>query len=452
MKVLKFPKNFLWGTATSSYQIEGAWNEDGKGISNWDVFTHKMENIKDKTTGDVACDHYHRYKEDVKLMKRLSCNAYRFSISWPRILPEGKGKINQKGLDFYDRLVDELMKNEITPFVTLYHWDTPYSLEKNGGWYNRDMAFYFSDYVEKVVSKLSDRVNFWITINEPIVVYTMGHVLGEQPPCDKKIFKSLIVPHHLLLAHGMAVEKIKSISRKSKVGITNAFIAIYPASTKKVDIRATEIAKDYMYRLFMDPIYKKKYPRSFEKNPLFKLKTEKYFEEDMKKISLQTDFLGVNYYTRLLIKHTLNPFIPFMPVKAEDSGIKKTDMGWEVYPRGFFYLLTSIKNDYNSPEIYITENGAAYKDRVKKGKIIDIDRIDYIREHLIALNKAIKEGIKVKGYFVWSLMDNFEWVEGLEKRFGLIYIDYKNNQKRIIKESGYWYSKVCKNNSVLLEE
>ncbi len=449
MSEIVFPEGFLWGTATSSYQIEGAYNEDGKGLSNWDVFSHKPGKIKDGTTGDVACDHYHRYEEDIKLMKELGYKAYRFSISWPRIYPEGKGKINEKGLDFYKRLTDKLLENNIIPFPTIYHWDMPYVIEKKGGWYKRETAFYLADYAETVINALKDKIKFWITLNEPIVVYLLAHVLGEHPPAHKKFIKSLIIPHHLLLSHGLIVERIRAISSGLMTGITNAFIAAYPSTNDEGDILATEKAKDYMYRLFMDPIYKGKYPESFEKNIFFKLKVGKYLEGDLKLISQKTDFLGVNYYTRLLIKRSSAPFIKFIPIRAKYPGIKNTDMGWEVYPEGLYDLLISIKKDYNNPVIYITENGAAYKDEVVNGEVIDNERLEYIKQHLIAVKKAIDDGVNLKGYFVWSFMDNFEWVEGLSKRFGLVYVDY-TTQKRIVKKSGYWYGEVAKKNKIIL--
>ncbi|MGC8765951.1 MAG: GH1 family beta-glucosidase [Brevinematia bacterium] len=449
MSKIRFPDGFLWGTATSSYQIEGAWNEDGKGLSNWDVFSHKKGKIKDNTTGDVACDHYHLYKEDVKLMKELGYKAYRFSISWPRIFPEGKGKVNQKGIDFYKRLVEELIKADIVPFATLYHWDLPLELEKKGEWYKRELAFYYADYVERIVKELKDGVTYWITLNEPIVTYFMAHIFGAHPPAHKKPFKSLIIPHNLLLAHGLAVERIRNISPRLKVGITNAFMMAYPATNDENDIKATEKAKDYMLRLFMDPIYKAKYPQAFEKNRFFLWKVEKYLEEDLKIISQKTDFLGVNYYTRLLIKHSKNPFTGFMPIQAKYTGIKLTDMGWEVYPEGFYDLFMTIKNEYNNPRVYVTENGAAYKDEVKNGTVEDNERLEYIKSHILSMYKAVKEGADIRGYFVWSFMDNFEWNEGLSKRFGLVYVDYQT-QKRIVKKSGYWYGEISKTNTLKL--
>ncbi|MCX7820884.1 MAG: GH1 family beta-glucosidase [Brevinematales bacterium] len=451
MKEIKFPEGFLWGTATSSYQIEGAWNEDGKGLSNWDVFSHKKGKIKDGTTGDIACDHYHRYKEDIKLMKELGYKAYRFSISWPRIFPDGKGKLNEKGLDFYKNLVDELLNNDIVPFPTLYHWDMPYSIEKQGGWYKRETAFLLSDYAEKVIMTLGDRVTNWITLNEPIVVYLLAHLFGQHPPAHKKFIRSLVVPHHLLLSHGLIVQRARAISSKLKIGITNAFMGIYPGTNDEEDIIAADKMKNYTYRLFMDPIFKGKYPENFAKNFFFKLKLKKFYEEDIKIISEKIDFLGVNYYTRLLVRKPSIPFIKFMPIKAKYPGIRNTDMGWEVYPEGLYDLLIDIKKEYNNPIIYITENGAAYKDKVVNGEVDDKERIEYIKEHILMLDKAIKDGVNLKGYFVWSFMDNFEWTEGLSKRFGLVYVDYPT-QKRIVKRSGYWYSEIAKSNKLILEE
>ncbi len=451
MKEIIFPEGFIWGTATSSYQIEGAYNEDGKGLSNWDIFSHKKGKIKDGTTGDVACDHYHNYKDDIKLMKELGYKAYRFSISWPRIFPEGKGKLNEKGLDFYKNLVDELLKYDIIPFPTIYHWDMPYVIEKQGGWYKRDTAFLLADYAERVINTLADRVENWITLNEPIVVYLLAHVFGQHPPAHRKFIKSLIVPHHLLLSHGLIVQRSRAISSKIRIGITNAFMGIYPATNDEEDILAVDKMKNYSYRLFMDPIFKAKYPEVFEKNFFFKSKVKKHYENDIKIISEKIDFLGVNYYTRLLVKKANSPFIKFMPIQAKYPGIKKTDMGWEIYPEGLYDLLLEIKRDYNNPPIYITENGAAYKDEVVDGNVNDVERIEYIKNHIIMLDKAINEGVNLKGYFVWSFMDNFEWNEGLSKRFGLVYIDYPT-QKRIVKKSGYWYGHIAQSNKLILEE
>lgn len=451
MGKISFPENFIWGTATSAYQIEGAWNEDGKGLSIWDVFAHQKGRILDGTTGDVACDHYHRYKEDIGLMKELGYKAYRFSISWPRVLPEGRGKINEKGLDFYKRLVDELLKNGIIPFVTLYHWDLPQTLHKEGGWYNRNTAFYFADYAERVVNALKDRVLYWITLNEPMVVYFLGYVIGQHAPGHKKFLKSFIVPHHLLLSHGLALERIRAISTNLKVGITNAYLGVYPATNDEFDIRACEIAKDYILRLFTHPVFKGEYPDSLKRNIIFKWKKSKGFEEDIKIISNKVDFLGVNYYTRILIKHSRNPLIPFKLIQPKYPGIELTDMNWEVYPQGLYDLLTELKKEYDNPVIYITENGAAYKDVISNGKIYDRERIAYIKKHLVELNRAIKDGVDVRGYFVWSFMDNFEWTFGISKRFGLIYVDYET-QNRIVKESGYWYGELCKNNFFIMEE
>lgn len=451
MKELKFPEGFIWGTATSSYQIEGAWNEDGKGLSNWDVFSHKKGKIKDGTTGDIACDHYHRYKEDIKLMKELGYKAYRFSISWPRVFPEGKSKLNEKGLDFYKNLVDELLKNDIIPFPTIYHWDIPYVLEKQGGWYKRDTAFLLADYAEKVIKTLGDRVDYWITLNEPIVVYLLGHLFGQHPPAHKNFIKSFVVPHNLLLSHGLIVKRARAISSKLKIGITNAFMGVYPGTNDEEDILAADKMKNYTHRLFMDPIFKAKYPENIEKNFLFKLKPKKHYDEDMKIISEKIDFLGVNYYTRLLVRKGNNPFIKFMPIQPKYPGIKKTDMGWEVYPEGLYDLLKEIKENYNNPVIYITENGAAYKDELINGEVNDQERLEYIRDHIIMLDRAIKDGVNLKGYFVWSFIDNFEWTEGISKRFGLVYIDYPT-QKRIVKKSGYWYSEIANSNKLILEE
>jgi beta-glucosidase len=411
MSVVSFPKSFRFGTATASYQIEGAWNEDGKGLSIWDNFTHKKGKILDKSNGDIACDHYHLYKDDFKLMKKLNFKNYRFSISWPRIIPDGKVSINQKGIDFYKKLVDEMLKNKIEPFVTLYHWDLPQSLQDKGGWYNPDTSKYFADYVGIIVKELKDKVTYWATFNEPSVIFILGHVTGEHAPGYKNLFRAFLVPHNLLMAHGFAVQQIRSISKKLKAGIVNNFTTFYPYSPK--DIKSADIANSYSVRLFMDTIFKKKYPDLIEKRIHFFNKNIK--QEDFDVISTPIDYEGVRF----------------------------TDMGWEIYPDAFYDLLMKIKNEYGNPEVFVTENGAAFKDNLVKGKINDIERIDYLKKYIQAMNKALKEGANIKGYFVWSFMDNFEWAFGYTKRFGVVYVDY-TTQERIVKESGLWYSRLCR--------
>jgi len=445
-KILKFPESFLWGTATASYQIEGAYDEEGKGESIWDHFSHIPGRIYGEETGDVACDHYHRYKEDVENMKKLDLKAYRFSISWPRVIPQGKGKVNPAGLDFYDHLVDELLEADIEPFVTLYHWDLPQALQEEGGWENRDIAGYFADYTALVAHRLKDRVHHWITHNEPWVVSFLGHAFGTHAPGIMDFSCALQVSHHLLLSHGRAQEVLKNLGdENTQVGITLNLHPVYPASRREEDIKAAKRCDGHLNRWFLDPIFKGAYPPDMLE--YYQDKIPRIFPGDMSIISRKVDFLGVNYYSRWIIKD--NPKERILKLSfSKPQDAEYTDMGWEIYPQGIYEILKRVQDDYSPPAIYITENGAAFPDKLdEEGKVKDDQRISYLREHISFAHKAIEEGVRLKGYFVWSLMDNFEWAWGYSKRFGLIYMDYPT-QKRIFKESAYWYKRVIENNGI----
>lgn len=445
-KLLKFPDNFLWGTATASYQIEGAWDEDGKGESIWDYFSHIPRKIYGEDTGDVACDHYHRYKEDVENMKKIGLKAYRFSISWPRIIPEGKGKVNKTGLDFYDRLVDALLKADIEPFITLYHWDLPQALQEEGGWQNRDIVGYFADYAALIAHCLGDRVHHWITHNEPWVVSFLGQAYGVHAPGIMDFSGALQVSHHLLLSHGRVVELLKNLGdEKTKVGITLNLHPVYPVSKKEEDIEAAKRCDGYLNRWFLDPVFKGAYPPDMLE--YYQDKAPQILPGDMSTISRKVDFVGVNYYSRWIVKD--NPRGKILKLSfSKPEEAQYTDMEWEIYPRGIYEILRRVQEDYSPRAIYITENGAAFPDRLdKEGKLKDEKRIDYLREHILFAHKAIEDGVRLKGYFVWSLMDNFEWAYGYSKRFGLIYTDYPT-QRRIFKESASWYKRVIKNNGI----
>ncbi len=437
MSKLEFPKGFLWGTATASYQIEGSPLEDGAGPSIWHRFSHTPGNIANGDTGDVACDHYHRYREDVKIMKELGLKAYRFSIAWPRIFPEGKGRINTKGLDFYKRLVDELLANEITPFITLYHWDLPSALQDIGGWTNPDIAGWFSDYADYLFQELGDKVKHWITLNEPWVTAVIAHVWGVHAPGMKDIYAGFRVVHNELRAHSEAVRAFRAEGIDGKIGITLSNHSQEPASDDPEDVEATEIAHEYVnYPLFLEPIYKGEYP-----NHLIKVAEEffpKDYEKDLPYIKEPIDFVGINYYSGGLVRR--DPEAPF-GIKMEKMGLPMTEMGWEIYPKGLYIILKGLQDTYNPEEVYITENGAAFDDIVEDGKVHDKDRIEYLREHFKMAHKAMEDGVKLKGYFVWSLLDNFEWAHGYSKRFGIVYVDYPT-QKRILKDSALWYKEV----------
>ncbi|MCP4603533.1 MAG: beta-glucosidase [Proteobacteria bacterium] len=451
-KDLRFPEQFLFGTATAAYQIEGAWQEDGKGQSIWDTFVHKKNKIKGGDTGDIACDHYHRFKGDVGIMKELALNAYRFSISWPRIFPEGSGKPNQKGLDFYKSLVDELLNANIQPMPTLYHWDLPLALHKKGGWANREIAKWFSDYAETMARNLGDRVKNWITLNEPWMFTMLGYMLGMHAPGKMNPWKYFKAVHHSMLGHGMAVRAIKAQSSNSKVGITLSLVPVYPKNKSRLNMLAAEYADQAMNRLYLDPIFFGKYPKAFMRRSMFL--TPKIKQGDMDIISTPIDFLGINNYSKVTVK-----FVPwllgfyFYPLdmeppkdkegEFEKNGLKYTAMGWEIYPNSIYEILMRIKNEYGNPLMFITENGAAFNDKIKDNAVHDPKRISFLNDYLNSVKKAIDQGANCMGYFVWTFTDNFEWGEGYSKRFGIVYVDF-NSQKRIIKDSGYWYRDLIK--------
>ncbi|MFN8446173.1 MAG: GH1 family beta-glucosidase [Caldilineaceae bacterium] len=440
-----FPKDFLWGVATASYQIEGAWNEDGKGESIWDRFTHTPGKIIDDSNGDVACDHYHRWVEDVALMKSLNIQAYRFSIGWPRILPQGRGTVNQAGLDFYSKLVDGLLEKGITPYVTLYHWDLPQALQDQGGWPQRATAEAFVEYTDVVTRHLGDRVKHWITHNEPWCVAFLSHQIGEHAPGWHDWPAAIRASHHVLLSHGWAVPVIRQNSSGAEVGITLNFTDFVPASASDADAWAARHADGYFNRWFLDAVYGRHYPADMVADYMVMghLPNGLDFIEDgdMAAIAVRTDFLGVNYYTREVIRHPQAPDnLPqshFPPSKEE-----LTEMGWEVYPEGLYKLLNRLHFDYPVRKLYVTENGCSYLDGPDaNGKVNDQRRIDYLRSHFLASRQAIDNGVPLAGYFVWSLMDNFEWAKGYQQRFGVVWVDYAT-QQRIPKASALWYKDV----------
>ncbi|MGZ3716135.1 MAG: GH1 family beta-glucosidase [Ktedonobacterales bacterium] len=444
-----FPEGFVWGAATSAYQIEGATDEDGRGESIWDRFCHTPGTIVDGSTGDVACDHYLRWQDDLNLIQRLGLKAYRFSIAWPRMLPEGYGRVNAAGLDFYERLVDGLLARGVQPFATLYHWDLPQVLEDRGGWRNRDTARFFADFAYLMARRLGDRVGHWITHNEPWIVTYFGHVTGEMAPGLHD--RALIGPvaHHLLLSHGLAVQAIRSVvSPTTQVGITLSVTHIEPVSDREEDVQAAHLSDTFSHRLFLDPLYRGKYPD--EVAPL--LSEELVRPGDLDAISAPIDFLGLNYYTRTLVRaRGGDPLDPeTVPPKQPKGSL--TTMGFEVYPEGLYMLLHRIQDEYAPRKLYITENGAAYPDTLtKRGEVHDTKRITYLREHMLAARAALAEGVRLQGYFVWSLMDNFEWAKGYTQRFGIVYVDFPT-QRRIVKASGQFVSRVAATNGGYLQE
>lgn len=439
MTPIKFPANFLWGAATASYQIEGAWNEDGKGESIWDRFSHTPGKISDKSTGDVACDHYHRWPEDIALMRQLGLKAYRFSISWPRILPNGLGRVNLPGLDFYDRLTDALLAANIEPFVTLHHWDLPQALFETGGWTNRNTLYSFADYATLVAKRLGDRIKRWTTFNEPSVIAWNGYADGEHAPGERDEAKARQVAHHLMVAHGLAAQALRGVDSNLEVGIVLSQWGVEPASDDPADVAAAQHEWNANNTVFLHPLFTGQYhPETIDS---LQGQLPQILPGDMALIAQKLDFLGINSYSRSVIsaKHGRLQNIP---------GSEYTEMGWEVCAPAFRRMLVKIHNDYRLPPIYITENGAAFKDEVAPdGKIHDERRLDYLRQHFTQVRLAMQEGVDIRGYFVWSLMDNFEWAHGYTKRFGIIHVDYET-QKRAIKDSGEWYASVIRNNAV----
>ena len=445
---IKFPETFLWGAATASYQIEGAAYEDGKGESIWDRFCHTPGKIEGGDTGDEACDHYHRCGDDLAIMKQIGLKAYRFSVSWPRIFPKGGGSLNRSGLEFYERLVDGLLADEITPAVTLYHWDLPQALQEREGWLNRDTVEYFTDYAATLFQRLGDRVPLWITHNEPWVTAFLGHAMGVHAPGIKDYAKAIQVSHNLLLSHAKAVQIFRDLNREdSRIGISLNLSPVSSASDSDEDERAAVLGDGYLNRWFLDPVFKGSYPQD-----LLDIYSERgcapeIQADDMNLLAESPiDFLGVNYYFRQIAKAPSNNESLYDQTKPD--GAEFTEMNWEIYPEGLWDMLTRLDRDYDHPALYVTESGAAFKDDVEKDGIVqDEDRIRYLRDHFMQAHRAIEQGVDLRGYFVWSLMDNFEWALGYSKRFGIVHVDYEN-QERSLKKSALWYRDVIETGTV----
>ncbi|HOP74320.1 MAG TPA: GH1 family beta-glucosidase [Bacillota bacterium] len=430
-----FPPDFLWGTATASYQIEGAVHEDGRGLSIWDTFSHTPGKIANGDTGDVACDHYHRFETDIHIMKEIGLNAYRASITWSRILPDGKGQLNRKGIDFYNRLTDTLLDAGIQPMYTLFHWDLPEGLQKLGGWANRDLTEYFRDYCAIIFQHLGDRVHYWITLNEPSVHTYLGHLYGTHAPGLTDWKTATQTAHHLLVAHGLAVQAFREGGFPGSIGITLNINHFEAAGDTAEHRQAAQRMDGLWNRWYLDPLFKQSYPAD-----IWELYENHRFTPSMKAgdlalISQPLDFLGINYYYREIIH--ADPTIPVLQASASSPPPPITAMGWEIFPDGLYHVLTRIKREYTSIPIYITENGAAFPDVLQNGTVQDTPRIDYLKKHFQAAAEALAAGVDLRGYFIWSLLDNFEWACGYEKRFGIIYIDYAT-QQRYWKQSAYW--------------
>ena len=446
--LLKFPDNFLWGTATCAYQIEGAVNEDGRGESIWDVFSHTPGKILNGDNGDVACDHYHRWQEDIQLMKSLGLKSYRFSIAWPRILPEGFGKINQPGLDFYNRLIDGLLEAGIQPLATLYHWDLPTALE--GAWLNRSTADAFAEYTGLAAKHFGDRVKMWFTINEPWCASHLSYTFGEHAPGMKDRSKGILAAHHVLLAHGVAVKELRKAVSDAQIGIVLNMSPIHNDPDAPVSEDGIRFMDGELIRWFTDPIYGRGYPQDMLEDyvrmgVLNSVEPEFIQPSDMELIAQETDLLGINYYTRMFVSTKSEGF------HSENRDVPKTDMGWELYPEGLYEILERVNREYHPKQLMVTENGASYADGPEEtGRVHDQRRIDYLDSHISQIWRAIQAGVPVSGYLVWSLMDNFEWARGYSQRFGIIHVYYQT-QKRTIKDSAYWYRDVIKRNGLFVD-
>lgn len=429
------PADFLWGAATAAYQIEGAVGEDGRGPTVWDTFAHTPGKIERGETGDSACDHYHRWQPDVARMAMLGLRAYRFSIAWSRILPSGEGAVNAAGLDFYDRLVDALLAKQITPMVTLFHWDLPQALQDKGGWLNRDTSAYLGAYADVVTRRLGDRVRHWITLNEPFIHTYYGHVEGVHAPGTTGLEHAIPVMHHLLLGHGLALQSIRANVADAQVGVAFSLAKIEPASERVEDAAAVDIADAFVNTFCLDPIVRGQYSpviSSFVSAGLVR-------DDDMAIIGAPIDIIGVNYYQRVLVRaSTVLPGFEQVPPESNDL----TEMGNEVYPAGLDYWLRRTDADYPGHTIMVTENGVSFPDHLEPtGAVHDSRRTAYLRAHIQVALRAMADGIPLRGYFIWSLMDNFEWAFGFRPRFGLFYTDFAT-QERHIKDSGRWLAHI----------
>ncbi|GAA4061090.1 GH1 family beta-glucosidase [Nonomuraea soli] len=448
-----FPENFIWGAATASYQIEGAVKEEGRGQSIWDTFSHTPGKVFEGHTGDVACDHYHRYRDDVALMKELNLGAYRFSVAWPRVQPDGQGAVNPAGLAFYDRLVDELLEHEIDPYVTLYHWDLPQALEDRGGWTDRDTAYRFADYARAVYDKLGDRVRNWATLNEPWVSAFLGYGNGVHAPGRTAASDSFRASHHLLLAHGLAAQALRAQGAEQIMLVVNASPVMTPAQVHDPAAEASEADAEAVRRIdallqgqFLEPALRGRYPEEVLRARSAEGGLDHILDGDLETINQPIDLIGINYYNPTVVE--AGPGIPAdaawpgsQDVRFSPADAPTTAMGWPIVPSGLSRLLVRLSQDYPEVGLMITENGAAFDDVVVDGRVHDPGRQSYLEGHLGAVHNAIQQGADVRGYLVWSLLDNFEWAFGYDKRFGIVHVDYES-LVRTPKDSALWYKQV----------
>jgi beta-glucosidase len=463
----RFPDGFLWGTATAAYQVEGAWNEDGKGESIWDRFTHTPGKVKGGTTGDIACDQYHLYPQDLALAKRLNQKSYRFSISWPRIQPSGTGAPNMKGVDHYSRFLDTMLENGLRPFCTVYHWDLPQALEDKGGWPNRDLAGYYADYADILAKHLGDRITIWAPFNMPWSVAYMGYGVGAFPPCRANFNDFLIAAHTIALAQAQALRSIKAASSKATVGSAYGMCPAYPKTDSEADRAAAARYHAMNNVFFLEAAMKGQYPKAFVGEP--PLERMGFKPGDEKLLHAPLDWVGFHYYTRRFVSDASkgqafggggfsgteieadpatgrDPYTRFRAEMPTQGPL--TESGLEVWPRGIYDLVMQISREYDHPAIEITESGCGYLDapyEKENGRVPDTRRIEWFRQELAELARAISDGARVRSFHAWSLIDNFEWANGHTERYGLIYVDYRD-QKRTIKDSGLWYGKVAATN------
>jgi beta-glucosidase len=444
MTLRSFPEGFQWGAATAAYQIEGAWNEDGRGLSVWDTFCRQPGKVVGGETGDVACDHYHRYRADVALMRQLGLQTYRFSVSWPRVIPFGVGEVNEKGLDFYDRLVDELIANDIQPCVTLFHWDLPQALQDRAGWANRDTAQQFADYARVMYQRLGDRVTRWVSHNEALITIAFGHLFGVLAPGIRDARVASRALHHLMLSHGLAVQALRAELPEAEIGITNANSSFEAIDDREESQAALELARDFNVRTYHDPVYGRGYPKSvlqWYESQGAALPIE---DGDLEIIAEPTDFLGVNLYSRQVVEPDASRSVGY---RNAAPTLPVLDMGYEAAPGSLGDFVRWVSAEYDRPKIYITENGVGDGTPKVDGAIDDELRVDLLRGFLAGLHGAIEDGCDVRAYYVWSLLDNFEWAFGYGKRFGIIHTDYETLE-RTPKRSAGFYADVVRQNAV----
>lgn len=434
---LQFPDEFIFGVATAAYQIEGAVLEDGRGTSIWDTFSHTPGRTHNGDTGDVACDHYHRWASDLDLMVELGVDAYRFSIAWPRLFPQGRGQLNKRGLAFYDRLIDGCLERGLQAYPTLYHWDLPQALADKGGWGNRSTADAFAHYGATIMDHFGDRITAMTTFNEPWCSSILSHLLGVHAPGEKNMDAALAVLHGQHRAHGLAIQAMRAARSSVPLGIVLNLQSLYPATNSDSDREATQRHDTFHNEMFLDPLFKGHYPAQAIRHLEDRMPAQ--WQDDLTTIAQPLDYWGLNYYTPFHIADAdLEKSDYPATVHVDKPDVPRTDIGWEIDSSTFYDLLVDINERYTLPPCYITENGAAYNQDIVNGVIADQPRIDYLRQHLASISTAIQEGVDIRGYFAWSLMDNFEWAEGFKMRFGLIHVDYAT-QKRTIKQSGHWF-------------